>query len=497
MVPGQQHREQQRERGDGGEALLAAQRAPVAPDARERAGHAATRPAEPAGIEVCGAIPAGHCMRRRYGYLPESRAIAGHGGGDALPCPRAPVQSRCRARCWPSARWRWSPSRRPSSSSSAARRRRAPSEALDPFVAAWSRGDDRGAAALTSDPAGRRRRAGGQPPRPRRRPRAREHARTSPRSGDTRARDRASCAGTCPGSARGPTARASRCSAATGTGRSSGRPTVVHPRLTAGRRLGTVRDPDARAPILDRQGRPLVSARAVVRVGIDRATVKRHRRERDRAGRRPRRRRRPRSRAPPSRAGPKQFVEAVTLRASDYPSRWPSSVEAIQGAQAVPGTAQLAPSRSVRPRAARRRRPGHRRADQALEGQGRRRRRRRPVGPRGALPGPAGRHADAPHRHPRSRTRRARRDAAAAARAARGASCARRSTATSSRRPRRRSATPRQKSALVAVQPSTGDILAVANRPDRRRPTTARSTAATPRARRSRSSPPRRCCAPG
>ena len=29
----------------------------------------------------------------------------------------------------------------------------APSEALDPFVAAWSRGDDRGAAALTSDPA--------------------------------------------------------------------------------------------------------------------------------------------------------------------------------------------------------------------------------------------------------------------------------------------------------------------------------------------------------
>src|SRR5689334_4857477 len=28
----------------------------------------------------------------------------------------------------------------------------APSEALDPFVAAWSRGDDRGAAALTTDP---------------------------------------------------------------------------------------------------------------------------------------------------------------------------------------------------------------------------------------------------------------------------------------------------------------------------------------------------------
>ena len=35
-----------------------------------------------------------------------------------------------------------------------------PGEALDPFVAAWTRGDDRGAAALTTDPAGRRRRAG-------------------------------------------------------------------------------------------------------------------------------------------------------------------------------------------------------------------------------------------------------------------------------------------------------------------------------------------------
>ena len=70
LVPRQQHRAQQRERRDGGEALLAAQRAPVAPDPRERPGHAVTRPAVPEVIQVCGAIPAGHCRHRRYGYLP-------------------------------------------------------------------------------------------------------------------------------------------------------------------------------------------------------------------------------------------------------------------------------------------------------------------------------------------------------------------------------------------------------------------------------------------
>ena len=148
----------------------------------------------------------------------------------------------------------------------------APSEALDPFVAAWSRGDDRGAAALTSDPAAaaaalaaNRRGLDG----------ARVQASDAGRRQEGRhgARDRAAALGRArdrrvdvphAGRARAPRRR---------SGRSSGRPTVVHPRLTADRRLGTVRDPDARAPILDRQGRPLVTARAVVRVGIDRATV--------------------------------------------------------------------------------------------------------------------------------------------------------------------------------------------------------------------------------
>ena len=219
----------------------------------------------------------------------------------------------------------------------------APSEALDPFVAAWSRGDDRGAAALTSDPA------------------AAAAALAANRRGLDGARVQAS---TQDVAENGDTARATvRLSwNVPGIGAWSYRtrvalerrgehwkvvwtPTVVHPRLTAGRRLGTVRDPDARAPILDRQGRPLVTARQVVRIGLDRATVK----DVDASA------------AAlagvlhvdadaltsaAKRAGPKQFVEAVTLRASDYPSTLAQQVEAIQGAQTVPSTQQLAPSKT-------------------------------------------------------------------------------------------------------------------------------------------------------
>jgi len=55
-------------------------------------------------------------------------------------------------------------------------------------------------------------------------------------------------------------------------------PTVVHPALVDGRRLGTsVERPgraDIRADILDRAGRPIVTERAVVRVGVARDRVR-------------------------------------------------------------------------------------------------------------------------------------------------------------------------------------------------------------------------------
>jgi cell division protein FtsI/penicillin-binding protein 2 len=217
-----------------------------------------------------------------------------------------------------------------------------PREALDPFAAAWTRGDDRGAAALTDDP------------------RAAAAALAADRRGLDGAQVQASVTSV---QQRGDTARARllmrwhvpaigawayhtrvALQRRDGHWKVRWRPTVVHPRLTATHRLGTVRDPAARAPILDRRRRPLVAARAVVRVGIDRATVS------DIGatatalagvvgvdG--------PALARAAHRAGPRQFVEAVTLRASDY-APLAQRLEAIQGVQVVPGTAQLAPGRS-------------------------------------------------------------------------------------------------------------------------------------------------------
>ena len=88
-----------------------------------------------------------------------------------------------------------------------------------------------------------------------------------------------------------------------------------------------------------------------MRVGIDRATVKRHRRDGDRAGRRPHV-----DGAALARAAKPRRAQAV--RRGGDPARvglrvpLGPAVEAIQGAQVVPGTAQLAPSK-LRARAAR------------------------------------------------------------------------------------------------------------------------------------------------
>lgn len=218
-----------------------------------------------------------------------------------------------------------------------------PDEALDPFVAAWSRGDDRGAAALTSDPgaaavalAANRRGLDG----------ARVLATTEDvaASGDTAratVRARWSVPGIGAWSYRTRLALERR----DGHWKVAWAPTVVHPKLSSGRRLGTVRDPDARAPILDRQGRPLVSARPVVRIGLDRGTVKDVDASAaalaavlhvDGAA----------LASAAKRAGPKQFVEAVALRAGAYRPALAQQVEAIQGTQVVQGTQQLAPSKA-------------------------------------------------------------------------------------------------------------------------------------------------------
>ena len=190
-------------------------------------------------------------------------------------------------------------------------------------------------------------------------------------------------------------------------------------------------------------------------------------------------------------AGPKQFVEAVTLRKSDYVTLT-QHVEAST-ARAGDGHRAARTDQGLRPRAPGRRRAGHGRADPALEGQGRRRRRYRPVRPRGALPGSAWRARRPAASHPLANGR-ARRDPAQAP-GRKG-----RELRTTLDRPVQAAAetalgATRQKSALVAVQPSTGDVLAVANRPTDAAYDRAIDGRYAPGST-FRSSPPRRSCAP-
>jgi cell division protein FtsI/penicillin-binding protein 2 len=335
-----------------------------------------------------------------------------------------------------------------------------PSEALDPFVAAWSRGDDRGAAALTSDPAG----AGA--------------ALTANRRGLDGARVQAA---TQDVTKKGDTARATlrlRWNVP-GIGTFSYRtrialerrgghwkvvwaPTVVHPRLTAGRRLGTVRAADTRAPILDRQGRSLVTARQVVRIGLDRATVK----DVDASAAALAAALRVDANALASaakRAGPKQFVEAVTLRASDYPSTLAQQVEAIQGTQVVPSTQQLAPSKTFARALLGTVSPAT--AEQIQRSKG-----RVGVGDDVGQFGLEARYQDqlagTPTRRVVIRSRTGAPVATLLTRPGRKG----RELRTTLDRPVQAAAetalgATKQKAALVAVQPSTGDVLAVANRP--------------------------------
>lgn len=121
-------------------------------------------------------------------------------------------------------------------------------------------------------------------------------------------------------------------------------PTVVHPRLRADSRLGTIRTPQPRGRILDREGRPLVEERPVARIGVvageidDPAATARaladvveiDARRYERAIRN---------------GGPQQFVEAITLRPEDY-AAVEAAVGAIAGVRVLDATAHLAPTRA-------------------------------------------------------------------------------------------------------------------------------------------------------
>ena len=398
-------------------------------------------------------------MRRRYGYLPESGGLLDTAAATRFPAlvPRSnPAVARVAALGALAVvavaavviifvRGAAPPS---------------PDEAIDPFVAAWSRGDDRGAAALTSDPAAAaaalaasRRGLDGA--------RVQASAQDVAKSGDS-ARATVGLRWTVPGigvwSYRTRVALERR----DGHWKVVWAPSVIHPRLTAGRRLGTVRDPDARAPILDREGRPLVTARRVVRIGLDRATVKDVDASAtalaaalhiDAAA----------LASAAKRAGPKQFVEAVTLRAGAYTPALAQQVQAIQGAQAVQGTEQLAPTKSFAGAVLGTVAPAT--AEQIQRSKGK-------VGA-GDDVGQFGLEARYQDRLAGTPTRRIvirSRTGAPVATLLRRPGRKGRELRTTLDRPVQAAAelalgATKQKAALIAVQPSTGDVLAVANRP--------------------------------
>ena len=220
-----------------------------------------------------------------------------------------------------------------------------PQERLDAFLTEWSRGADRAAAQMTSAPvraaaALRANRAGLDGARLR----ARRIGEVRERDGIARGRVRMSWDVPAIGEFAYTTTVALRRGAG-GAWTVRWTPRIVHPRLTApGERLGTVRTVQRRGRILDRDGVPLVQAQPVKRIGAIAGQVD------DPAATAaaiadaveidPR----PFARALRA-AGPQQFVEAITLRVADYEAV-AATLEAIPGAEVVDGTAHLAPTRA-------------------------------------------------------------------------------------------------------------------------------------------------------
>ena len=213
---------------------------------------------------------------------------------------------------------------------------------LEGFLSRWEEGDDRAAAAMTDDRAAARR------------------ALTASRRGldgadvaaevvsvdehGRRARPRVRLEWRVPGV--GPWSYGTRVTLreAGGEWRVRWAPSLVHPRLERDTRLGTVRFFPERAPILDRHGGRLVAPRPVVHVGAivgrvrdARATAQGLARVLDLDPR-------PLARAIGA-GGPRQFVEAITLRVGDY-ARVASRLRAVPDVETIEGEAPLTPTRA-------------------------------------------------------------------------------------------------------------------------------------------------------
>ena len=123
-------------------------------------------------------------------------------------------------------------------------------------------------------------------------------------------------------------------------------PALVHPELVEGDTLETTPIAPARGPITGAGDLPLVTARDVVRFGVDRTQVE------DAGAGASARALAALVEVDPERfatsvtaAGPQAFVEAIALRTEDVDPALAAGLEAIPGARAVPGSLQLGPTR--------------------------------------------------------------------------------------------------------------------------------------------------------
>jgi hypothetical protein len=118
---------------------------------------------------------------------------------------------------------------------------------------------------------------------------------------------------------------------------------VVHPRLRGEQRLGTTHEQGTRGRILARDGRAIVRDRTVYRIGLENDRVDSIRESVDAltdvVDANPRE-----LRNALRNAGPQQFVEAITMRPGDYEDA-EAALEEVPGALAVQDEAPLAESR--------------------------------------------------------------------------------------------------------------------------------------------------------
>ena len=217
-----------------------------------------------------------------------------------------------------------------------------PDEDARRFLAAWSRGDDRGAAAVTDrrdvaaeSLAANRRGLDGAALRAR--------LLDIREDGDT-ARARAELAWAVPGIGRFAYPVSMTLRRVDDGWRVVWSERVVHPKLEDDtQRLGTTREAAERGDILDRDGRAIVRPRTVYRVGLARDKVDDVRTSVDALARVVDIDRRAFAQAVRG-AGPQQFVEAIVLREADY-EPLKDELAAVPEALAIHDKAPLAPSR--------------------------------------------------------------------------------------------------------------------------------------------------------